>query len=181
MSWSLLCVVVLKRYLYYPSVNLRTTFCFSSLHYMTRLHGIWGCCSWHVYVYWSDCSMVAIGSCFDIHTNSWESRVCNVYFLLLSAIIVQIILGYLEWSQMICSLSHFSFGFIFFLLLIIICVLKTNFEKNFWSRLIFGWDKVNSAMGVSGKWIKALVGLKKSEKSHSSVKDENVSTNSFQC
>lgn len=28
-------------------------------------------------------------------------------------------------------------------------------------------------MGVSGKWIKALVGLKKSEKSHSSEKDEN--------
>ncbi|KAL6196072.1 hypothetical protein ACLB2K_031688 [Fragaria x ananassa] len=31
-------------------------------------------------------------------------------------------------------------------------------------------------MGVSGKWIKALVGLKKSEKSHSSVKDENTTT-----
>lgn len=29
-------------------------------------------------------------------------------------------------------------------------------------------------MGVSGKWIKALVGLKKSEKSPSSEKDENV-------
>ena len=36
-------------------------------------------------------------------------------------------------------------------------------------------------MGVSGKWIKALVGLKKSEKSQSSVKDDNVSTISFQC
>lgn len=31
-------------------------------------------------------------------------------------------------------------------------------------------------MGVSGKWIKALVGLKKSEKSQSSVKDDNVGT-----
>lgn len=30
-------------------------------------------------------------------------------------------------------------------------------------------------MGVSGKWIKALVGLKKSEKSQSSEKDESVS------
>lgn len=30
------------------------------------------------------------------------------------------------------------------------------------------------SMGVSGKWIKALVGLKKSEKSPSSEKDENV-------
>jgi hypothetical protein len=29
-------------------------------------------------------------------------------------------------------------------------------------------------MGVAGKWIKALVGLKKSEKSQSSEKDENV-------
>ena len=29
-------------------------------------------------------------------------------------------------------------------------------------------------MGVSGKWIKALVGLKKSEKSQSSEKDEKV-------
>lgn len=29
-------------------------------------------------------------------------------------------------------------------------------------------------MGVSGKWIRALVGLKKSEKSHSSEKEENV-------
>ncbi|XP_050367488.1 protein IQ-DOMAIN 5 [Argentina anserina] len=31
-------------------------------------------------------------------------------------------------------------------------------------------------MGVSGKWIKALVGLKKSEKSQSSVKDDNRTT-----
>lgn len=31
-------------------------------------------------------------------------------------------------------------------------------------------------MGVSGKWIRALVGLKKSEKSQSSEKDENVGT-----
>lgn len=31
-------------------------------------------------------------------------------------------------------------------------------------------------MGVSGKWIKALVGLRKSEKSQSSEKDENVGT-----
>ena len=30
-------------------------------------------------------------------------------------------------------------------------------------------------MGVSGKWIKALVGLKKSEKSESSEKNESVS------
>lgn len=30
-------------------------------------------------------------------------------------------------------------------------------------------------MGVSGKWIRALVGLKKSDKSQSSEKDENVS------
>lgn len=29
-------------------------------------------------------------------------------------------------------------------------------------------------MGVSGKWIRALVGLKKQEKSHSAEKDENV-------
>lgn len=29
-------------------------------------------------------------------------------------------------------------------------------------------------MGLPGKWIKALVGLKKSEKSQSSEKDENV-------
>lgn len=33
---------------------------------------------------------------------------------------------------------------------------------------------VACSMGVSGKWIKALVGLKKSEKSPSSEKDENV-------
>ena len=32
-------------------------------------------------------------------------------------------------------------------------------------------------MGVSGKWIKALVGMKKSEKSQSSEKEENVSMN----
>lgn len=42
-------------------------------------------------------------------------------------------------------------------------------------------------MGVSGKWIKALVGLKKSERSKSSEKDENVGAhliilfNAFAC
>lgn len=34
---------------------------------------------------------------------------------------------------------------------------------------------MNDTMGVSGKWIKALVGLKKSEKPESSDKDGNVS------
>ena len=34
-------------------------------------------------------------------------------------------------------------------------------------------------MGVTGKWIKALVGIKKSEKSESSVKEENVGIISF--
>lgn len=33
---------------------------------------------------------------------------------------------------------------------------------------------MTGTMGVSGKWIKALVGLKKSDKSPSSEKDENV-------
>jgi hypothetical protein len=33
---------------------------------------------------------------------------------------------------------------------------------------------VTGTMGVSGKWFKALVGLKKSEKSQSLDKDENV-------
>ncbi|KAL8140908.1 hypothetical protein V2J09_006929 [Rumex salicifolius] len=37
---------------------------------------------------------------------------------------------------------------------------------------IFDVANFKSIMGVSGKWIKALVGLKKSEKSHSTEKDE---------
>lgn len=34
---------------------------------------------------------------------------------------------------------------------------------------------MNDTMGVSGKWIKSLIGIKKSEKPESSEKDGNVS------
>lgn len=56
--------------------------------------------------------------------------------------------------------------------------METACMLNFWmffnGRSVFDWAKVTATMGVSGKWIKALVGLKKSEKSQSSEKDENV-------
>ena len=39
---------------------------------------------------------------------------------------------------------------------------------------MFCGAEVTDAMGVSGKWIRALVGLKKPEKSQSSEKNENV-------
>ncbi|KAM7497002.1 hypothetical protein LguiA_021416 [Lonicera macranthoides] len=42
-----------------------------------------------------------------------------------------------------------------------------------------GRNEVNILMGVSGKWLKALVGLKKSEKPQSSGKDENVGTGKY--
>lgn len=38
-----------------------------------------------------------------------------------------------------------------------------------------GWVGLTCSMGVSGKWIKALVGFKKSEKSPASENNENVS------
>lgn len=47
----------------------------------------------------------------------------------------------------------------------------------FWGRCRVGGTIQTVIMGVSGKWIKALVGLKKSERSKSSEKDENVGAN----
>lgn len=49
-----------------------------------------------------------------------------------------------------------------------------DFWKFSFGRSALDWAKVTAIMGVSGKWIRALVGLKKSEKSPSSEKDENV-------
>lgn len=57
----------------------------------------------------------------------------------------------------------------------------------FWDRCRVGETIETIIMGVSGKWIKALVGLKKSERSKSSEKDENVGahlitlSNAFAC
>jgi len=45
----------------------------------------------------------------------------------------------------------------------------------FLCQVLLDWDKPALAMGVSGKWIRALIGLKKSVKPESSEKDGNVS------
>lgn len=47
------------------------------------------------------------------------------------------------------------------------------------SRPEFGRAEAAFVMGVSGKWIRSLIGLKRPEKSNSSVNDENVSSTSL--
>lgn len=49
------------------------------------------------------------------------------------------------------------------------------FPGNFLAKFVLHWEIVNDTMGVPGKWIRALVGLKKSDKAESSDKDVNVS------
>ncbi|KAJ8768147.1 hypothetical protein K2173_021087 [Erythroxylum novogranatense] len=75
-------------------------------------------------------------------------------------------------------MSPFFFS-LFFLSLVLIftaCILIFGcYFVIFSVRSVLVQVKVTGTMGVSGKWIKALVGLKKSEKSQSSEKEENTS------
>lgn len=100
-----------------------------------------------------------------------------VYICMYTSMAYFSIKHYIFWSKIICALYQWV------PLLCSISPIWDCFNKQAHSNLSIAilcqictcLRYSDSSMGVSGKWIKALVGLKKSEKSQSQERDDNVS------